>query len=106
MVLEKSDSVKIKTEAVKPVIPPMVVDTVSRITETTPEIIPVNPSIPKTSQRREEVKILDAQTKNPIEHKIEIGNERGIKRVVPSQEQLWNELEDPQWVNLTVSSIG
>lgn len=106
VVLEKSDSVKIKTEAVKPVIPTMVVDTVSRITETTPEIIPVNPSIPKTSQRREEVKILDAQTKNPIEHKIEIGNERGIKRVVPSQEQLWNELEDPQWVNFTVSSKG
>ncbi|WP_113922032.1 OmpA family protein [Cognataquiflexum aquatile] len=106
VVLEKSDSVKIKTESVKPVIPTMVVETVSRITETIPEIIPVNPSIPKTSQRREEVKILDAQTKNPIEHKIEIGNKRGIKRVVPSQEQLWNELEDPQWVNFTVSSKG
>ena len=106
VVLEKSDSVKTKTESIKPVIPTMVVDTVARITETIAEIIPPNASISKTTQRRELVKVLDAQTKNPIDYKIEISNERGIKKVIPSQEQLWDELDDPQWVNFTVSAKG
>ncbi|MCL6259882.1 OmpA family protein [Aquiflexum sp. TKW24L] len=105
-IVGKMDSVKTNTEAIKPIIPTILADTVARIAEITPEETPVKPSISKPIQRREMVKVLDAQTKNPIVHKIEISNERGIKKVMPSQEQLWSELEDSQWVNFTVSSKG
>lgn len=104
--VEEVDSVKTFSNPVKPINPPILTDTVARIAEVKPEETPVNPTVSAPTQSREVVKVLDAQTLNPIDHKIEISNERGIKRVISSQEQLWNELEDPQWVNFTVSSKG
>jgi outer membrane protein OmpA-like peptidoglycan-associated protein len=98
---EIMDTLKIEKDTVLQVIPEVMVDSVSKIVET---IIETPISI--SNRNWNEIKILDAQTQSPIGYKIEISNERGIKREIPNQNQLWNELEDPQWVNLSISSKG
>ncbi|MCH6201288.1 OmpA family protein [Aquiflexum sp. LQ15W] len=103
---EEIDTLKPKTETVKPIITETLVDTVAKVPVVISEEIPIQTPTVNTFRSREEVKVLDAQTKSPIAYKIEIGNARGIKKEIQNQEQLWNEIEDPQWVNFTVSSKG
>ncbi|MCR9015795.1 OmpA family protein [Aquiflexum gelatinilyticum] len=103
---EIKDTLKIEKVTVLQVIPEVRVDSVSKIVETIPEETIIETPISTSNRNWNEVKILDAQTQSPIGYKIEISNERGIKREIPNQNQLWNELEDPQWVNLSISSKG
>jgi outer membrane protein OmpA-like peptidoglycan-associated protein len=52
------------------------------------------------------VRILNAQNLEEIPHQIEIGNERGLKRVVETQNEIWETLQEPQWNTITISSQG
>jgi outer membrane protein OmpA-like peptidoglycan-associated protein len=104
--LERKDTLKTEKDSVLQVIPKVLVDSVSKITETIPEETIIKTPISTSNRPWNEIKILDAQTQSPIDYKIEISNDRGIKREISNQTQLWKELEDPQWVNLSISSKG
>lgn len=52
------------------------------------------------------IKVLDANSLNEIQYKIELGNDRGSKLVLESQEEIWQKLEEPVWTNIVISSKG
>jgi outer membrane protein OmpA-like peptidoglycan-associated protein len=81
-------------------------DTTPTVTKITQNENPTEKPVLEPAHDRAAINILDASTKYPIEYKIEIGNERGLKREIASQGQLWTELEDAQWVNISINSKG
>ena len=104
--LEKSDTLLVEKDSSQLIIPIVTADSVNSVTEIIPEEKLVDNPVLPSKKKREDIIILDALTKNPIAYKIEIGNDRGVKKEVSSQEQLWVEIEEPQWVNFTISSKG
>ena len=104
--LEKSDTLLVEKDSSQLIIPIVTADSVNSVTEIIPEEKLVDNPVLPSKKKREDIFILDALTKNPIAYKIEIGNDRGVKKEVSSQEQLWVEIEEPQWVNFTISSKG
>ena len=104
--LEKSDTLLVEKDSSQLIIPIVTADSVNSVTEIFPEEKLVDNPVLPSKKKREDIIILDALTKNPIAYKIEIGNDRGVKKEVSSQEQLWVEIEEPQWVNFTISSKG
>lgn len=106
VVLEKTDGVKAESFAAKP--PTATIDrdtTVIQIKPITEKIQSSNP-ISQKSKIHGEIQVLDVLTKDPVDYKMEIGNGRGVKKEKLSQYQVWADLEDPQWINISISSKG
>jgi outer membrane protein OmpA-like peptidoglycan-associated protein len=52
------------------------------------------------------IRILNVQTLEEVPYQIEVGNERGLKKILESQVELWELLEEPQWNTIIISSKG
>lgn len=52
------------------------------------------------------IRVLDAKSMEEIPYKIEIGNDRGVKLILDSQQEIWEKLEEPLWTNILISSKG
>ncbi|WP_373494769.1 OmpA family protein [Aquiflexum sp.] len=63
-------------------------------------------SISTAARKRDLVRVINSQTSEEVLHQIEIGNERGLKKVLESQNELWELFEEPQWNTITISSKG
>jgi outer membrane protein OmpA-like peptidoglycan-associated protein len=55
---------------------------------------------------RQIVRVLDGKSMDEIPYKIEIGNDRGVKLTLDSQQEIWEKLEEPLWTNIVISSKG
>lgn len=55
---------------------------------------------------RQTIRVLDAKSMEAIPYKIEIGNDRGVKLILDSQQEIWEKLEEPLWTNILISSKG
>lgn len=106
VVLEKTDSVKAESYPVKSPNPTIVKDTTVNQIEPVPEKILSSKPISQKSQIHGEIQVLDVLTKDPVGYKMEIGNGRGIKKETLTQNQVWESLEDPQWISISISSKG
>jgi outer membrane protein OmpA-like peptidoglycan-associated protein len=106
VVLEKTDSVKAESYTAKSPTPTIVRDTTVTQIEPVPEKTQSSEPISQKSQVHGEIPVLDVLTKNPVDYKMEIGNGRGVKKETLTQNQVWEDLEDPQWVSISISSKG
>lgn len=59
-----------------------------------------------TEEKRNLIRVINGQTLEEIPHQIEIGNERGLKKITESQNEVWELIEEPQWNAITISSKG
>lgn len=59
-----------------------------------------------TTKIRRMVKVLDAQSLEEVSFQMEIGNERGLKRILETQNEVWELIEETQWNTITVSAKG
>jgi outer membrane protein OmpA-like peptidoglycan-associated protein len=105
-ILVNADSVKAENNKTITSTPTPVIDTTVTQKELNIENTQSGTPLPQPSQKHGEIQVLDAQTKNPVDYKIEIGNARGVKKVAPTQNQVWEDLEDAQWVSISISSKG
>ncbi|WP_194974913.1 OmpA family protein [Aquiflexum lacus] len=63
-------------------------------------------NISASSIARKLVRIINGQTLEEVPYQIEIGNERGLKRVVETQDEIWEMLQEPQWNTINIISQG
>lgn len=63
-------------------------------------------AVPISASARQLVRVANSQTLEEVPYQIEIGNERGLKKVLESQNEVWELLGEPQWNSITVSSRG
>jgi outer membrane protein OmpA-like peptidoglycan-associated protein len=103
VILEKTDSVKAESYPEKSSDVTTVRDIARTEKEPLQEIIQLSKPTP---QYNGEIQILDILTKDPVDYKMEIGNGRGVKKEKLTQNQVWEDLEDPQWVSISISSKG
>ena len=104
VILGKADIIKVETDIAKTISPPIAPIQIQK--ETIPEKSPEIFTAIQTGRIRKEIQVLDVKTKNPVQYKIEIGNGRGVKKEIPAQIQVWEDLDDPQWVSISISSKG
>jgi outer membrane protein OmpA-like peptidoglycan-associated protein len=55
---------------------------------------------------RQIIRVLDGKSMDEIPYKIEIGNDRGVKLTLDTQQEIWEKLEEPLWTNIVISSKG
>ncbi|SMD45184.1 Outer membrane protein OmpA [Aquiflexum balticum DSM 16537] len=60
----------------------------------------------QVSIEHEIIRVLDAKSMAEIPYKIEIGNDRGVKLTLDTQQEIWEKLEEPLWTNIVISSKG
>jgi hypothetical protein len=102
---EKVDDLVLKADTINSKVS-TVVDSKLPDTEVIEEEKPSN-LVEEKPLNKAEIKVLDAVTLNPVDYKIELGNERGLKKEVMSQNMLWNEIEENgQWINISFASKG
>lgn len=71
------------------------------------EAVQPEPAFLETSAKeRDLIKVLNGQTLEEVTYQVEIGNERGLKKILESQIEVWELLEEPQWTTIIISSKG
>ena len=67
---------------------------------------PDNESTTISSKERKMVRVLNGQSLEEVPYQIEISNERGLKKILESQNQVWELVEEDQWNTVSIRSKG
>ncbi|WP_373523852.1 OmpA family protein [Aquiflexum sp.] len=62
--------------------------------------------VPTLAVARKMIRIINGQTLEEVPYEIEIGNDRGLKNALESQNEVWELLGEPQWNTIIISSKG
>jgi len=70
------------------------------------DVQPEDMTLETSVKVRNPIRILNGQTMEEVSYQLEIGNERGLKKILESQNDVWELLEEPQWNTIFISAKG